>query len=124
MNYLTLTLLLVLGSTAFGQSIQSYIDEGIEHHDRGAFDDAVASYEKALAIDSKNELANYEIALTYYSMKKYEKAIDHASVTIKANGDNQIPAYILKGSVLDIMGKTDESIKLFLISATWQEINN
>ena len=86
---------------------------GIELHDAEKYEDAIATYEKALDIDSKHQLANYEMALTYYHMGDYGSAEKYAGIAIKTGGDNTVPSYILRGSALDNGGRTSESIKMF-----------
>ncbi|MCR9170897.1 MAG: tetratricopeptide repeat protein [bacterium] len=111
-NHLLL-LLVFISFTSFSQTVDEYIKTGIEYHDAQKYEDAIAAYEKALEIDSKNQLANYEMALTYFTMSDYDNAIKYADAAIKTDGDNTVPAYILKGSALDNDGRTDESIKTF-----------
>lgn len=116
-RYHLLLLLAFVSFTSFSQSlsdpIEDYINAGIKYHDAQQYDKAIAEYEKVLKIDSKHQLANYEMGLTYFHKGHFDKAADYASVAIKTGGENTIPAYILKGSALDNGGKTAESIKMF-----------
>lgn len=102
-----------LSSLSFSQGINDYIEKGITAYDQQDFEGAIKSYKKALEINSKNELANYEIALTYFAMQNYKMAMEHGETVVKLDGEHLVPAYILLGSALDNLGKTDESIKLF-----------
>ncbi|MCX8487077.1 MAG: tetratricopeptide repeat protein, partial [Crocinitomicaceae bacterium] len=100
---------------SFSQSaeFEKYISEGVKYYDSRNYDAAVQQYQKALKIDSKSELANYELALTYAAMKDYRAALSYCEVAIEANGKNILAAYLIKGSCLDELGQTEESIKLF-----------
>lgn len=106
--------LLLFSINNYSQSeIENIVKEGIQYHDNGEFDKAIQSYEKALKIDSKSTLVNYEIALSYFSKGDYKEAIKHSDAVIKQNKDLMLQAYMTKGSALDMLGKTKESIKLF-----------
>ncbi len=93
--------------------LEEIVREGISHHDNGDYDQAIDTYKKALELDYKSTLVNYEIALSYFSKGDYQKAIEHSDVVLKQKGEHMLHAYMTKGSALDILGKTKESIKLF-----------
>ena len=98
----------------FSQStIEDYVKEGIPYHDNGEYDKAIEIYKKALKLDSKSALVNYEIAFSYFAKGDYKKAIKYSDVVLKQNNEFMIESYITKGSSLDNLGKTKKSIKLF-----------
>jgi len=106
--------LFFLSISGFAQSeVEVFIEEGIEHHDKGEFVKAIESYEKALQLDPNSALANYEISLSYFSKGDYENALKYSDIVLKQDGDYVIPAYMTKGSALDMLGRTKESIKFF-----------
>ncbi len=115
MSKITFTLVLFLSiSSIYGQeNIEEIIDKGIELHDAGEYEKAIEAYKSALKIDPKSEVANYEIALTYFHKKDYKKSIKYSDKVIKQKSTNMRMAYVTKGSSLDLLGKTKESIKLF-----------
>jgi tetratricopeptide (TPR) repeat protein len=115
MNKLTLTvILLVTFSIGFSQNeIEELVQEGIELHDNGNFNQAIEVYKKALEINPKSSLVHYEIALSYFKNKNYDKAIDHSNIVIKIGKEHVLQSYLTKGSSLDMLGKTKKSIKLF-----------
>lgn len=115
MKKLTYLLLLLLFSvTVYAQSdLENFVKKGIEHHDNGEFDEAIKAYKMALKIDSKSALANYEIALSYLSKKEYKKALKYTDKVLATDNEYAVAAYVIKGSALDIMGKTKASIKVF-----------
>lgn len=115
MKQLTFILMLLCASTQITaqSTIEDYVREGIPYHDKGEYDKAIEIYKKALALDSKSTLANYEIALSYFSKGDYDLAIEYSDKVLKQKSDFMLEAYMTKGSSLDILGKTKESIKLF-----------
>ncbi|MDF4203800.1 tetratricopeptide repeat protein [Maribacter sp. SA7] len=94
-------------------NLEDYVKEGIEHHDNGDYDNAIASYSKALDVDPKSTLAHYEMSLSYFSKGNYEEAVKYSDFVLKQNEDYLLEATLTKGSSLDMLGKTKESIKLF-----------
>lgn len=94
-------------------TIKQLVNQGIQFHDDGNYDKAIETYKKALAIDSLSTLVNYEIAFSYFKKGAYEEAIKHADIVIDQNGKSMREAYTIKGSALDVLGRTRESIKLF-----------
>lgn len=94
-------------------NIEDLVREGIQLYDNGDYNKAIEVYKKALELEPKSTLANYELALTYFTTGDYPKAIEHSDIVLKQKSDYIIQAYITKGSALDQLGKTKESIKLF-----------
>ena len=107
----TFLLLLGLSLVSFAQSsIEDIVREGIGYHDAGDFDKAIETYKKALKIDPKSTLVNYEIALSYLRKKDYKNTVKYATKVLKRKEDHMTSAYVAKGTALDMMGKTQESI--------------
>lgn len=104
----------LLASRAFAQtSVEDLVREGIQYHDQGDYDKAIETYKKALEIDPNSALVHYEIALSYFTKGDYEKAIQYSDLVLEQNQDYLLQAYLTKGSALDYLGKTEESIQLF-----------
>lgn len=99
----------------YGQTspIEILIENGVQFHDKGDYKAAIDQYKMALKLDKKSSLANYEIASSYFSLKEYEKAIEHANVIIANKKQYVDNAYILKGSALDLSGKPQDAIKTY-----------
>jgi tetratricopeptide (TPR) repeat protein len=93
--------------------IEDLVQEGIQYHDNGDYDKAIETYLKALKINPQSTLASYEIALSYFAKGEYQKAIEYSDEILTQNKDYMLHAYITKGSALDMLGQTKESIKLF-----------
>jgi len=106
--------LLLLSTFLYSQiSVDSLVEVGIQYHDNGEFVQAIETYKTALEIEPNSPLVNYEIALTYMYSGDYQNAIKHSDKVIKRNDKYLLQAYLVKGSCLDYLGKTKESIKLF-----------
>ncbi len=107
-------LLFTLSLFTFAQnSIEDIVREGIGYHDAGEYDKAIATYKKALKIDSKSTLVNYEIALSCMRKGDYKNTVKYANKVLKRKEDHMTSAYVAKGSALDMLGKTRQSIDLF-----------
>jgi hypothetical protein len=114
----TILILTLFVSNGYGQinAFQDFVDKGIDLYDRGDYKGAIAQYKKALEINEKSPLANYEISSTYFALEDYEKAIEHSNKVISAKSDYIDQAYILKGSAQDLMGKPKEAIKTYKLA--------
>jgi len=104
--------LLNIGVYAQSQ-IDSIINLGVQLHDQGMYEAAIEVYKQALEIDPASDLANYEIALTYMSLKNYEEAIKHSDLLLDKKSKYTDLGIVVKASCLDDLGKPEESIKLF-----------
>jgi tetratricopeptide (TPR) repeat protein len=98
---------------AQNNEIENYVGKGVELHDKGDYAAAIREFQKALSIDGNSPLANFERANTYFAMKEYEKAIDHADKVIALGTRYVDQAYIAKGSALDMQDKPQEAIKVY-----------
>ena len=107
--------LFICTTTGFSQSteIENIVREGIEYHDQGQYGEAIATYQKALALAPKSGLVNYELALSYLSSGQYEKAIEHSKITIKARDGHELEAYTCYGNALDMSGNNKKAIKVY-----------
>lgn len=116
----TITLFLLLFAflrNSYSQASQVQVDElvdkGVALYDKGEYTAAIEQYKKALAINNKSPLANYEMASAYFALKEYEKAMEHADLLININMDYMNQAYLLKGTLLDVQGKPKDAIKIY-----------
>jgi Tfp pilus assembly protein PilF len=110
---ITVALLMVMLSvTAFSQSVEDFIKQGIELHDNGEYDKAIQIYQQALEINPKSSLAHYEIALTYQTLEDYQNALKHSKHSLELDGNNRA-AYVIMGSALDDLGRPGEAVEAF-----------
>ena len=106
--------ILLISQLSFGQNdINRIVEKGITYHDAGNYEKAIETYKEALKIEPKSSLVNYELSLSYFYNKDYKKAIKHSDVVIDNDKKHVKAAYVTKGSCLDNLGKTKESIKIF-----------
>ncbi len=115
MRFLFFTLI-VFGSIhySYAQDTQSLYKEGVEFHDAGEYNKAIEKYREALKLQPESGTLYYEMAFSYHALKEYDNAIVNADKAIALGSDDtKRMAIIVKGSVLDDMGKTDESIKFY-----------
>ena len=115
---LTITSLLILLTfnlaIAQDKTFTKYIENGIALHDEGQYRQAIKQYEKALKIDKKSALANYEIALSYHALGDRKAALKYANKAAKGKGSQDMPMlYVMRGSLLDDGGKAKQAIKVY-----------
>lgn len=116
-------LLSISFATAFGQDPertsesqdpQTLIEEGIRFHDNGDYDKAVQKYLAAIAIDPKNASAYYEASYSYHLKHDYENALKMVEKAIEyGGGDTRRMAVVVKGSILDDMGRRKDSAEFY-----------
>jgi tetratricopeptide (TPR) repeat protein len=113
---IVLILLLLVSTftiTAQSDELNEIVRKGVELHDNGQYEKAIETYKTALKIDKKSILVHYEMATTYFTLKKYDDAIKHADKVIKQKKKYIGSAYIIKGSALDLQGKSKAAIKAY-----------
>lgn len=93
-------------------TVEQLVRRGIGYHDNQEYDKAIETYKEALKIDPKSALVNYELAFSYLKKGDYQQAVNYSDKVLKQKGEYMIPSYVAKGSALDLLGKTKESIKL------------
>jgi uncharacterized protein len=92
-------------------SSDQFVNEGIEFHNKGEYEKAIASYRKVSSCDPNYELTCYELALTYYYIDKFEEALSKCKEALSLDYDNAL-VYSLMGSILDDTGRAEEGIEL------------
>lgn len=100
-----------LGLRGQDSLVQKIMLKGIDLHDQGQYDAAILEYEKALDLAPKDAFVNYELALSHYYKKDYNKTIEFASRASKENSESGLQAVILLGSVYDEIGQYKRSVK-------------
>jgi hypothetical protein len=102
-------------SSIFGQNdkVNELISQGIALHDDGKYAEEISKYQEALSIDKNSTTANYELSYSYFTNKQYEEAVSYSSYVIKLNKGSLEDAYIILGSSLDYMQKTQKAISTY-----------
>ena len=111
--FLVTLFILCTDTICTAQTVEEYVKEGIAYHDSGEYQKAIDTYKKALKIDSKSGLVNYEIAYSYFQMGNHKQAIKYSNKVLAKDTELNLSAINIKGSALDNLGKTKKSIKLF-----------
>ncbi|MCC5917746.1 MAG: tetratricopeptide repeat protein [Cryomorphaceae bacterium] len=109
---------IIAAGLSFSLSAQDAFDElirkGISLHNKGAYQEAITEYTKALEIKPGSGVAHYEIAFAYFHLGVFKMAVEHSDKAIKSKEKNVLPlAYINKGSSLDLLGEQKKAIKVF-----------
>src|SRR6218665_200615 len=126
-SVLSVVLLFML-SLSFAQKPEvdskKIIEKGIELHDKGNYDEAIAEFKKVNKNDTNFVLVCLELANTYIANKQDSLAIlacDRASVL----PSSYAPSILLyKANALDNLKKTDEAIKLYQEGMKKYPLNN
>jgi tetratricopeptide (TPR) repeat protein len=92
---------------------RALIREGIEFHDRGEYEVAVARYQQVLDETPDAVEAMYECAFSLSAMKEYEKSLALSRRGAQYRSDLLWQFHMLMGSALDDLGKSAEAITLF-----------
>ena len=110
---------LFLGQLLFAQQKNELINSGelIEAgsklHDKGEYKKAIELYSKINRSDTNYSDALYELSLSSFGDKQYEKAISYAELGTKLFPAEYSRFTIQQANALDELKKTDESIKLY-----------
>jgi tetratricopeptide (TPR) repeat protein len=89
------------------------IREGVSHHDRGEYDQAISCYQKVLEENSGNVEALYEIAYSYYSKGSLQQALDYALQGTAFNSPQLPEFYMVSGNILDDMNRPEDAVKAY-----------
>lgn len=90
------------------------IAQGIKLHDRKQYDEAITLYQQVLKENPSNDLALYEMALSYYNKPDFPKAFEAAYRLIQYKSDTGVLGYGLIANILDDEGKPKEAISIYL----------
>lgn len=94
-------------------SAQDIIQEGVELHDAGEYEEAINKYYEALELDSTLINAVYEMSLSYLALEDFENASKYSSQVINSNNEMLSPgAYAVKSEALAEMDSVDKAIEL------------
>ena len=103
------------GKNATAQdAVKNLIDQGVQFHEQGQYDEAIAKYKAAEKKDPKNALIKYEMAFTYHAKHELDKALTYAKAATKLKTDGiDENLYSLIGSIYDEKGMPDSAIALY-----------
>lgn len=97
-----------------GQDAQVLFEEGLELHDAGEYEAALAKYEEALEQAPGNPTILYEMALTHQTMGNCAKSTEICKGLVKLKGyDDAKNAYVLIGNCQDAQGNPKAAVKTY-----------
>jgi tetratricopeptide (TPR) repeat protein len=107
--------LLVAGRAfaAVPEDPRALLQEGIKLHDEGRYDDAIAVYRRALALDPGNVEVVYELAFSQQSAGKFRECAETAEPALKKSGEMKPAFYGLLASCVDSAGDPKRANKIF-----------
>jgi len=73
------------------------------------FDEAITTFDKILAINDKNSLAYFNRAIALFELEKYDRALSDLEKASELNYDDEYSIYLIKGKILDKLGKNQEA---------------
>lgn len=111
--FITFMVILTYGFVLAQKNVDRIIKTGIEYHDRGDYDKAIETYQEALKINSRSSFAYYEMALSYFNKGDLVKAVEYSDQVLQQRARYMLQAYIMKGSCLDVLGRTEEAAVVF-----------
>ena len=95
-------------------AVERLVNEGVQFHEQGLFDDAIAKYKQAEKKDPKNALVKYEMAFTYHAKRDLDKALSYAKAATKLKTENiDENLYSLLGSIYDEKGMPDSALAIY-----------
>jgi tetratricopeptide (TPR) repeat protein len=112
-----------------GSKADELMRSGIEHHDKGEYDEAIACYEEALKLTPDVPGIYYELAFSYLYKGNPEEALKHSQkgidLALARNNEAELPGlYDLKGSALDDLGRHKEAVEVYLEAIDRFDMNN
>lgn len=110
---ISLAALFSLGAYSQERNIEELIQEGVELHDAGEYEEAIDRYLEVLETDSTSLLAIYELSLSYLALKDFENALEYSTRVIDSGDERLSPgAYAAKSEALAEMDHVDDAIVL------------
>ena len=94
--------------------VKSLVDQGVQFHEQGQFDEAIAKYKQAEKKDPKNALVKYEMAFTYHAKRDLDKALSYAKAATKLKTESiNENLYSLLGTIYDEKGLPDSALAVY-----------
>jgi tetratricopeptide (TPR) repeat protein len=125
--YFTILFCLILSLTISAQKIskptltptpatpaqKQLIEDAIKLHDQKRYDEAIKIYEQVLKENPNNDLALYELALSYYYKKDMRATVETAYKLTQYKSATGVLGFGLIANVMDDSGKPKEAIGVY-----------
>ena len=89
---------------------EAIIRSGVELHDKGQFDEAIAKYNEVLAKSPTDVTAMFELAYSYLAKKDYDKSLETARQGTQFQSELLPMFYDLVASSLDSKGQPLQAV--------------
>lgn len=101
-------------NAAAQDAVQDLVNQGVQFHEQGQYDEAIAKYKQAEKKAPKNALVKYEMAFSYHAKHELDKALTYAKAATKLDtkGLNE-NLYSLMGTIYDEKGMPDSAIAIY-----------
>jgi len=96
------------------EAVKSLVNEGVQYHEQGQYDLAIAKYKEAEKKAPKNALVKYEMAFSYHAKHDMNNALHYAKMAAKLDTkglDENL--YSLMGSIYDEKGMPDSALAIY-----------
>lgn len=112
-NYFTKSILFFLFLFPFFSNAQTtkeeFVQLGLKQHNDENYNEAIAFYNKAIALDPLYGIAYLDRGDSYFEQQDYQNAVTDADKALRLNPESAI-AYHNKGLALKFQGKNEEAI--------------
>ena len=108
---------------------EELVRTGIQHHDRGEYNNALDYYQQALELAPNHPVILYEMGFSHISLGDNDIALEMAErglseAKIRGLEDVIPPLLDLKGSALDNLGHSEEAIEVYLEALNVYGVSN
>jgi tetratricopeptide (TPR) repeat protein len=102
-----------LSSPLLADESRDLVREGVQLHDGGNYQAAIAKYKKAIEANSSNAEAHYELASSYSQLEKYSLCISTVERGLKLESNIDVLLYAMKGSCQSAQGESEDALRSF-----------
>lgn len=112
---LILVAISIVCQSGWAQDAKQLINEGIELHDKGQYEDAIKKYDEALRLEPGNFMAMYEKSYSLLELKKYDDATVYLKKILDECKESELRklSFMNFGTILDYQGKGKESVAVY-----------
>lgn len=90
-----------------------YIAKGNIYYDMEKYKDALREYYKAYTINKKDEVINFNIAMSLWCLERYKEAVKFFNRAIQCSKKMDVVSAKFLGNSLESLGRFEEALKLY-----------